>query len=66
MLITAIIIAAAFLMVALAAGVWLTCADMVNRKDRAAELAHTEAELAEWQQLQADARAMQARANAPH
>lgn len=66
MLITAIIIAAAIIVIALAVGVWMTCADFVNRKDRAADLARTEAELAEWQQLQTEAEALQACANAPH
>ena len=65
MLITTIIIAAA-IVIALAAGVWLTCADFVNRQDRAAELDRAEAELAAWQQLQAEAQALQERATAPH
>ena len=66
MLITAIIFAAVISVIALAAGVWLTYADFVNRKDRVADLARTEAELAAWQQLQAEVEALQARANAPH
>lgn len=61
-----ITIATILLVITLAAGVWMTCADFVNRKDRAAELVRAEAELAEWQQLKAEAEALQDRANAPH